>query len=275
MKYGLVYSLDDRAGVGIADVLRSLVPSTPTVLKGFKEAYMLNDLDAVLVGVSEGITECEFLDDLLDVRYFVMISKHFSNVGIKSFTAHHVGIPIHDLDSVKDVKHLPPSNPLLAKSFLKNLARFSEEFGLDHFVISYEVTHHGPFTIGKPLTFIELGSSPSEWGLKRAQEVVAYSIINSINTEIRCTPTVGFGGNHYASIFTSRAFSSDECYGHIIPNYVLKHLKDDVGVMEKLIRYAVGSSSVTTAKAVLDSKVPSTARKLIKDYCSGLGLEIS
>lgn len=274
MKYGLIYSLNDQAGTGIAEVLRRLVPSTPIILNGFKEAYLLNDLDAVLVGISSDITECEFVDNLLDVKYLVMISKHFSNVGVKSFTTHHVGIPIHDLDATRGIKRLPPSNPLLAKLFLKNLARFSEEFGLNQFIVSYEVTHHGPFTISKPLTFIELGSSPNEWGLRKAQEVVAHSIINSINADIKCTPTVGFGGNHYASMFTSRAFSSDECYGHIIPNYVLKHFKDDVEVVGKLIEYAVSNSSITTVRVVLDSKIPSTVRKLIRSYCGKLSLEI-
>ncbi|MEM2206503.1 MAG: D-aminoacyl-tRNA deacylase [Sulfolobales archaeon] len=274
MKYGLVYSLNDRAGVGIAEVLRSSTHSSRITLKGFEDAYILSDLDALLVGVSCDITECEFINDLLNVEYFVMISKHFSNAGVKSFTTHHVGIPIHDLSLVADVKSFPPSNPPLAKLFLKNLARFSDEIGLHDFIVSYEVTHHGPFTISRPLTFIELGSSPNEWGFKKAQEVIAYSIINSITSDLKCTPTVGFGGNHYASIFTSRAFNNDECYGHIVPNYVLKHFKDDANTLRKLVGYAVINSSTTTVKVVLDSKVPSTAKKVVKEYCEKFGLEL-
>ncbi len=275
MKYGLIYSLNDRAGVGVAEVLRSLMPSRPTSLKGFAEAFILEDLDSVLAAVSCDITECEFVNELLDVKYLVMISKHFSNVGVKSFTTHHVGIPIHDLEAVRGVKGFPQSNPALAKSLLKNLRRFSEEFGLEDFVTSYEVTHHGPFTVSKPLTFVELGSSPAEWGLRKAQDVMAYSIINSLNADIKCVPTVGFGGNHYASMFTSRAFGGDECYGHIIPNYVLKYFKDDVDVVGRLVEYAVSSSSVPTARAVLDGKVPSKVRKLIVNYCSAVDLEVS
>lgn len=273
MKYGLVYSLDDRAGVGIAEVLRSLTPSSRITLKGFEDAYILNDLDALLVGVSYDITECEFINDLLNVEYLVMMSKHFSNAGVKSFTTHHVGIPIHDLSLTAGVKSFPPSNPLLAKLFLKNLARFSDEFGLYDFIVSYEVTHHGPFTVSRPLTFIELGSSPNEWGFKKAQEVIAYSIISSTTSDLKCTPTAGFGGNHYASVFTSRAFNSDECYGHIVPNYVLKYFKDDVDVLRRLVECAVSNSSTATAKVVLDSKVPSTVKRVVKEYCSKFGLE--
>ncbi|MEM1983062.1 MAG: D-aminoacyl-tRNA deacylase [Sulfolobales archaeon] len=274
MKFGLIYSLNDMAGVGIAETLRSLTSSEYVRLSGFNESYIINDLDAILVGINCDITECEFLDELLDVEYYVMISKHYSNMGVKSFTTHHVGIPIHDLSIIRSIKGFPSSNPGLAKLFLNNLTKFSIEYGLNDFVVSYEVTHHGPYTLKRPTTFIELGSSANEWGLKKAQEVMAYAIINSLNLSGDCVSTVGFGGNHYANLFTSRALRSDECYGHIVPNYVLKYFKDDVDVLSRLIDFAIRDTYSATSRVVLDSKVPSIVKRLVKDYCSKLGLEI-
>lgn len=274
MKYGLVYSLKDLAGVGIAEALKSMNYVERIRLKGFAESYLISDLNAVLVGVDCEIIECEFLDELLDVEYYVMISKHYSNVGVKSFTTHHVGIPIHDLNSAKFISSFPPSNPPLAKHFLKGLLKFSQEFGLGDFVVSYEVTHHGPYTLRKPLTFIELGSSPHEWGFKQAQDVIAHAIIDSLKVNVECIPTVGFGGNHYASIFTSRALNSDECYGHIIPNYVLKYFREDVDTLSKLINLAINNSLIATSRVVLDGKVPSTVKRLVAEYCRREGLEV-
>ncbi|MCX8186050.1 MAG: hypothetical protein N3G48_02940 [Sulfolobales archaeon] len=274
VKYGLIYSLRDVAGVGIAKAIKSMVSGKQVFLNGLSESYLIDDLDAFLIGVDCDITECEFLDSLLDIDYYVMISKHYSNMGVKSFTTHHVGIPIHDLSLTRSINHFPPSNPNLSKLFLMNLSKFSQESGLSDFVVSYEVTHHGPFTLRRPLTFVELGSSPDEWVFKEAQEVVAHAVINSLNAEVECVATVGFGGNHYASLFTSRSLGSDECYGHIVPNYVLKHFKEDAYVLNKLIDFAIKYSSTTTSRVVLDDKVPSLAKKLVKDYCSKVGLSI-
>jgi D-aminoacyl-tRNA deacylase len=274
MEYGLIYSKYDPAGVGIVNVLKELTHISPTNVKGFEKAFTADELNAIILEVNSDITECDFLDDLVNVKYYVMISKHTSSQGVKSFTTHHVGIPIHDLNLVRNISSFPSSNPPLAKKFLLNLIRFREELGLNDFVVSYEVTHHGPYNLRRPTTFIELGSSSEEWGLRKAQEVVAYVVMNSLSSDLNCTPTVGVGGNHYASIFTSRALSSDECFGHIIPNYVIKYFKDDVDVLSRLTNYAITYSVVGTSKVVIDSKVPSIVKKLVREVCSKLGLEV-
>jgi D-aminoacyl-tRNA deacylase len=274
MEYGLIYSRYDPAGVGIVNVLKGLTPISRTNVKGFENAFIAEELNAIILEVNSDITECEFIDNLIDVKYYVMISKHTSSQGIKSFTTHHVGIPIHDLNLVRYINSLPYSNPPLAKKFLLNLIKFRDELGLNDFVVSYEVTHHGPYTLRRPTTFIELGSSSSEWSLKKAQEVIAYVVKDSLSSDLSCIPTVGVGGNHYASMFTSRALSSGECFGHIIPNYVIKYFRDDVEVLSRLTNYAITYSVVSTSRVVMDDKVPSIVKKLVREVCSRLGLEV-
>jgi len=270
---GIVFSTLDEAGKGIADVILSLVSGVESIINGLK-AHVIKDLNAVLIGFNSVVTEFEFLDDLLDVDYYVVLSKHSSAQHIKSFTTHHVGIPIHDLSLSANLPYLPPSNPPLAKSLLLNLVKYRDLLKLSDFTVTYEVTHHGPFRVRRPITFVELGSSLDEWLIKEAQEVVARSVITSLSDSVKCIPTVGVGGNHYAALFTSRALKTDECYGHIVPNYVLRQFKDDAKTLRNLISYAVDYSSVRTRRVVIDDKAHSIAKKIVKELAKESNLEL-
>lgn len=273
-RVGLVFSTADEAGRGIASVLRTLVGGREVGLRGGLRGYLIDGLDAVLVGFSEGVTELEFLDDVLGADYYVVISKHWSAQRIRSLTVHHVGIPVHDLSLCRSLERFPPSNPPVAKLLLINLHRLRGELGLNGFTVTYEVTHHGPLGVRRPLTFVELGSSASEWALREAQEAVARAVLNTLGSSIDCLSSAGIGGNHYASLFTYRALSSEECYGHIVPSYVLKQFKEDVEVLRKLIDYAVSHTTVRTSRIVVDDKVQSTAKRLARELGSRLGIEV-
>jgi len=275
-RVGIVYSVHDPAGVGVARNLRSLSSASRDVsLRGVKEAYYIEDLDAVLAGFDAGVTELDFIDGVLSVDYYVVVSKHSSAQGIKSFTTHHPGNPWDYLNSTATWLTIPKSNPPLAKAFLINLRKFRDEYGLDDFTVTYEVTHHGPLNISKAMTFIEIGSSLSEWVFQKAHEVVAQTVIKSINEDLKCVPTVGFGGNHYASRFTSRALSSDECYGHIIANYVLKTLRDFEDFLARLVRDAVLNSLTRTERVVAERKVGSSVRNILRKVTAELGVQLT
>lgn len=67
---------------------------------------------------------------------------------------------------------------------------------LSDFEVVYEVTHHGPTNLRKPLTFVEIGSSETEWTYEKAHEVVGESVVKALREfrySVNCVPTVGSG----------------------------------------------------------------------------------
>ncbi len=112
-------------------------------------------------------------------------------------------------------------------SLIKELYKHNQETGLN-FEVVFEVDHHGP-TCNLSIIFIEIGSSENEWKNKLAGEVVAKSIVGSINeTRDKKLKTIfAVGGGHYATEFTRMVLSSEFYVGHILPKYKIESLSDD------------------------------------------------
>ncbi|MEM2511790.1 MAG: D-aminoacyl-tRNA deacylase, partial [Ignisphaera sp.] len=145
---------------------------------------------------------------------------------------------------------------------------------LKDYEVCYEVTHHGPTSVSKPITFVELGSNESEWTDSNAHNVVALALLSAIdrttNEKPNCITTVGFGGTHYAPLFTKRAFEENECYGHMVPNYVIKELSLDE------LRIVAGKVMDLTpnCQRVVIEKMRKEIRNVIEDEASKRGLEV-
>lgn len=270
---GIVYSVEDPAGEGIARYLRERLGGRESRRSGGVASWDLDEVNAVLVGFKEDVIYFDFLDEVLpDADFYVILSRHKAESGVKSLTVHHTGNPTSAAEVGGRPGELSVANPPLAYWVLKSLSRLAPS-DLRDFEVVYEVTHHGPTSLRKPLTFVEIGSSKSEWSAEKAHEVVGESVVEaltSMRTQGDCVSTVGFGGPHYAEGFTKRALRLNECYGHIISRYAVKELTDSE--LRTISRLAALKSSPPAVKAVVMRKVGSNPKALIAEVLRSLSI---
>jgi D-aminoacyl-tRNA deacylase len=268
----IAYSVGDPAGSGVASELLRLLEPKPVSAARAASAYYLPELDALLAGFDEDVLYFEFLDEICEADFHLVLSRHSSEAGIKSLTVHHPGNPMREALAGGRPLELPPSNPPLAKSLLLSLVKHAEE--LPEFKVTYEVTHHGPSSLRKPVTFVEIGSSAQEWSLTEARRAVAEAVVDTLTLPLPSYEAcVGVGGNHYATLFTARALSSAEAYGHMLANYALKSLEEPA-LVEKVVREAATKSLVPTQKLVAERKLRKAWREALEKVAEELSLKI-
>lgn len=275
------YYVFDPAGRGIANRIAKLIECEHIAdfsslgLESLREALMCKDRNILMLGFELDVIELEVLEKLSNIaKYMVVVSRHSAKSGRPSFTTHTPGNPWGRNDAGGKPWEIPPSNPNLMWYTLKELQRFSVEYALKEYEVCYEVTHHGPTSVTKPITFVELGSSENEWNNSAAHYVVASALLSAIdrteNEKPNCITAVGFGGTHYAPLFTRRAFEENECYGHMVPNYVIKELSLDE------LRIVAGKVMDLTpgCRRVVVEKMRKEVRSVIEDEASKRGLEV-
>jgi len=275
----IVFSVKDPAGQGIAKYIREVTTLRTCEIPRSVESYFIKDLNACLAGFKEDAIYFDFLDAvIINADTYIVLSRHSASSGIKSLTTHHTGNPTGRAEAGGDPYTLSISNPPIAWLFLKNLFEGRDLRGLRDFSVTYEATHHGPTNLMRPLTFIEIGSSPKEWSYSKAQELVGDVVIESIKEYYRgdagaCIPSAGFGGTHYPENFTLRALHRGECFGHIIPRYALRELKVSSRLRE-IIDQSIKKASVRVSRVVLSRKVGSTVKGAVLEIANEYGLEV-
>ncbi len=268
-RVGLVYSTRDLAGKGIAKhVVELLGLREGGVLAG--NTYYIGD-DIVLAGFNEDVIFFEFLDNYLDVEYYIVLSRHSSKAKIKSLTVHHPGNPTNNAEAGGKPRELSIAFPPMAKKLITLLDKYATEENLkEEYDVTLEVTHHGPTSLSKPIVFIEIGSSPEEWSDEKARNLVARVVVDSItNTLPECMPSTGFGGGHYARKHTKIMLTTNYCLGHIFSKHVIDYID------EEIILQAIKRSKPQSNNIIIEKKgVKSTQRKKIKEIANKLGLNI-
>jgi len=232
--------------------------------------------EVAIAGFDMDVLYFDFLDKVFDdADFFVVVSRHSATSGIKSLTVHHTGNPTAKAEYGGKPMKLAIANPPIALSILQALSELSRRHALSDIEVTYEVTHHGPTELSKPITFAEIGSSPTEWSHKPYQEVVAKAVYVALTESLpECVPSVGVGGGHYAHQFTGRALTVGECYGHIVSRHAVKEFRDSPELFESILRQAVMRSIITTRRIVLEGKMPSYIRQAAKSVASNYGLEL-
>ena len=201
--------------------------------------YAYNDF--LLVTSPKSIIHINDLDNFFDPEYYVFASPHSSVAGKPSLTAHCTG-NFGKNEFGGNPKELAICPALLMKSAILNL----KNRNLTKFPISLEVTHHGPTNLKKPLLFVEVGSSESEWNNQNAIKTVCKAILGIEN--VKSTVAIGFGGPHYAPNFTKRELNTELAFGHMCPKYALDNLNAE------LVRQMIEKTVPNPELAVLDWK---------------------
>lgn len=172
------------------------------------ECHFQVDEDVSLEVIRGETTEADSLSQRPEE--VIVASRHASETGRPSLTVHVPGFI--------EKRELALAAPKTIKLALTALRAEVESLKLP-FEVSLEVTHHGPAGLDVPVTFVEIGSRPEQWGDKRAGEAVAHAIMKAASSDVKCFNAVGLGGPHYAPRHTEVTLNTDVGVGHILPKY--------------------------------------------------------
>ncbi len=190
---------------------------------------------------------------------YVFLSRHSSQSGKKTLSVHPIGNPSHETLGGKP-RTLSPVNAHLMSNILRNMLSWRDE--VPEYDITFEVTHHGPYT-PVPALFLEVGSTEREWEDEEAIRIACEALMRALQVEWEMPRTaVGFGGGHYAPDFTREVREYD--IGHMIAKYV--------EIDDHIIREAVEKTVPRPGYAIISSLKGETRRRVIEEL-EKMGLE--
>ncbi len=207
MRFAIVYSKKDTAGVNIVQRIREL---------GFLPQVPIIDLNKETI-YEDNLEKHPWVKN---VDFVVFASKHKSEKGNSSLSVHAPGNWRGSDFGGKDGK-VAPTSAFVLKYLFQKLNENYDSSNVDGYGVTLEVTHHGP-TINKPCCFIELGSSEEQWQDKEAARVVAKTIMDLQDYKPGgWVPCIGVGGPHYCPNFNKIQLNSSYAVSHVIPQYML------------------------------------------------------
>ena len=266
MKTVVVCSSTDPAGSNIRD---RLIEESGFVATG--KVYDSNPVyenDGVLLVTSQReIVFVENLDEFFSSPRYIFISRHRAESGIPSLTAHFTG-NFSDAQFGGLPGVIARYSPSLLKSYMIMLSALKAEVP-PQYGITLEATHHGPTSLKGTVMFVELGSTPDQWGDKIAARCIAKALSQSANSpvrEVKCA--IAIGGTHYSEKFNKVLLESDIALGPIVPKYKLDYL--DEAMLNQIIEK--GDQKVTCA--IVDSKGLGSHKGRILGLVTEKGLEV-
>lgn len=238
MKFAVLYSKKDEAGVNIAGCLsRYFLPHVPVIELDKESIYNEN--------ADEKIPEIRYTD------FIIFATKHQSAAKVPSLSVHAPGNWRNADFGGKPGKICKTSAPALKFLFQKlneNAKSMMPE--LEH-NITLEVTHHGPLIEKIPCCFIEIGSSSENWKNKKLGEIIAKTIsdFQDFKPDKKIKTAIAIGGPHYAPNFSKIQLSSSSniAISHIIPEYALP-------LTENMLKEAIEKTMEHTDLIILDWK---------------------
>jgi D-aminoacyl-tRNA deacylase len=223
----IIASSKDQASLNIAHRILELNPMNQVESGPGVGTWKttLGNIEARLILVDQHLAYCQDLQALGDADLVIFVSRHQSESGIPTLSAHVPGNIGQNLYGglPRKVSIAPPNN--LRKGLLE-LARQKDRLGLG-FEVSFECTHHGP-SLDVPAMFLEIGSTPKEWKDPEAGEAVASAALEAARGGEMCPVAVGIGGPHYNRKFTDICLRNGISFGHIISKYNLAMVDEEI-----------------------------------------------
>ena len=214
----IIASLIDRASVNISDKLIKQYgfEETGRTFSG-KPVYKKDDLVLAYLDIDD--VYAENIDKIFQAEEVIFASRHQSESGEPTLTVHVPGNVVNKADFGGRPGSLAWAHPQRMKAALIALRQAKDEFELNEYSVSLEVTHHGPTELTIPVMFVEIGSSESQWTDEKAGYAVANAIWAGGTKPIDSQGCVGFGGGHYATKHTKITLEEDVAVGHIFSKY--------------------------------------------------------
>jgi len=229
--YLIIASKKDKAGINITTALSQY---------GEFNFYLVDDEIIYTKNLD--------LEKINKYDFIIFASKHQSKKPMKTLSIHAPG-NWKNADLGGEPAKVCKTSALWQKQFFENLNKNKNEYKLDNYNLTLEVTHHGPL-IEKPCVFVEIGSTEIEWNDRRAGFVMAKTIKETIET-FKENPyreiAIGIGGPHYCPSFNKIQLNSNVALSHIIPNYVLP-------LTEEMLKQAITKTEEEVDFAVIDWK---------------------
>jgi D-aminoacyl-tRNA deacylase len=191
-----------------------------------------------LIATKKGQVEAEHLDEHFSPDYYVFASRHRSASNERTLTVHAPGNLTDQAQVGGRPREIAYTAPDAMKTALRMLYRAKMDGDLDY-KVSFEVTHHGPTSLKRPVLFVEVGSTEKEWNDPLAVAAVANAAVSAAESTEKFEKGIGIGGNHYAPRHTRFVLDSEASLGHLIPSYALDEV--DQSIYEE----AVEKSSAT------------------------------
>ena len=196
---------------------------------------------------------------------FVFLSKHAAQSGRLALTCHSTG-NFSDAQFGGNPSQVSIPMPDFQKAYLQELNRHQGNFA--DFQITIEATHHGPTALNKPCIFVEVGTTPEQWGDKDL-----CSAVSQIVDSVLCSPipehrtAIAFGGTHYPDKFTDELLHGVHALGTVVPKHALQYI--DEAMFSHII-----SRNGATSTALVDSKSLGASKQKILNLLSGTDLEV-
>lgn len=249
MKYAVITSKKDIAGSNIHESLLHLY--------AFEKKGGFHALDDIyLYAIEEDSIHAEDIDKQISADLFIFATRHKSASGTKSLSVHVPGnFGKAELGGKDNTLCIAPAS-LLKAMFLELNSNGKE---LEGFEITLETVHHGP-CLGKPVMFIEIGSSENEWGIKKAGEIIARTIMNVLQKPIQeCKTVIAIGGPHYPREFNKFLLRTEYAVGQMCPEYQLPNLN------EEMLKQMIEKNVENIEFALLDWKGLKGHKEIVKE----------
>ncbi|PIN95238.1 hypothetical protein COU53_00360 [Candidatus Pacearchaeota archaeon CG10_big_fil_rev_8_21_14_0_10_30_48] len=247
MKPIILASKKDPAGMNIVENLKKINCQIPIHL------------------VETEIIHAENIDKKFDTDFIIFASKHQSQIPNKTLSVHTIG-NFKEAEYGGKSNTLSPASALLSKHFFQTLNKNNNS----DYKVTLEVTHHGPL-IEIPSIFIEIGSTKSEWEDKKAGELIAKTIIESINSfkKESYKIAIGIGGPHYCPSFNKIQLEDKFAISHIVPKYGLPLTKN-------LVKQLINKTQEKLTHAIIDWKgfTNSHERQEVIENIESFGLQV-
>jgi D-aminoacyl-tRNA deacylase len=176
----LVSSNKDPASLNIATQILQNYPFQKTE-KTFQDnpiySSNINHNHVKLIQLNEESVNAHDITQNFPAKLIVFISRHSSQSGTPTLTVHAPG-NFADADLGGFPKSLSVAPATAMSDALKTMNYHKQKMSLNY-EVSFEVTHHGP-SLKTPAMFVELGSSPQQWGDTSAATAVAHAAISEI-----------------------------------------------------------------------------------------------
>jgi D-aminoacyl-tRNA deacylase len=230
----IIVSNKDPAGMNIKKaLLDNFNFIEENSFKGEKTFFLKKDYILTRIyTINDDCVHANSIDKEIDSELFVFATKHKSNSGIPSLTAHSPGnFGMAELGGFERKLCISPA------FYIKQAINELSALNTIDFDVVQEVTHHGPY-IEKPVFFIEIGSGEKEWNNKEAGVIVARALMNTLlKKNFNFESAIGIGGLHTMPNFKKIILKTNIAFGHVCAKYNLEEL--DFEILEQAYKRTI------------------------------------
>jgi D-aminoacyl-tRNA deacylase len=151
------------------------------------------------------------------------LSRHAAKSGNNSITMHPIGNFGDAIFGGKDRAIVRPAINLM-NSLYHTAVRRRISTNIGDYEVSFEATHHGPYSERK-CVFFELGSSDKNWNNDEAAAIMAILLLDALKERTVRKAFFGIGSSHYCSGFNGLFDEND--FAGSCPEYALSRFSED------------------------------------------------